>query len=291
MTCFCVRHRRRLSGYELDHRGRLDLSGRDVALAESPMALWPMRPCAPSEDQHVSSARDATRHGTTTLLAFPVSTPPPEGWRLRTTLAAHARAPRGERRLRCLYERFTYLRTAPSWCGSFACRTSPSVPESSRSLNTSCAPPATSTSRSTSTWWRAPRLNDSRRARCTACAATTSPRVRRGFAERALVAPTSNVSPSARCSWPKAAPCCDWRVHRRERRVAGGVAPSTRGALAPRARRWAAPRAWTGAPIRLVSRAAPWWTGLVKAWTHWATSSDLVNLRAAGARRRNRSRG
>ena len=114
--------------YELDHRGRLDLSGRDVALAESLMALVDAA-SASSEDQHVS--QHVMRRGAwaTTMLSLPVSTPPPEGWRLRNSLAAQSVHLAGGSSLES-YERFTYLRTDAELVRVFRVKDFSAVPES-----------------------------------------------------------------------------------------------------------------------------------------------------------------
>jgi hypothetical protein len=114
--------------YELDHRGRLDLSGRDVALAESLVALVDAASAA-SEDQHVS--QHVMRRGaiTGTMLGLPPSAPPPDGWRLRNSLVGHSLR-LGDRSTLEFYERFTYLRTSSELVRVFRVKDFSSVPES-----------------------------------------------------------------------------------------------------------------------------------------------------------------
>jgi hypothetical protein len=114
--------------YELDHRGRLDLSGRDVALAESLTALVDAASAA-REDQHVS--QHVMRRGgwATTMLTLPSSTPPPEGWRLRNSLAAQS-VHLGDGLTLESYERFTYLRTDTELVRVFRVKDFSAVPES-----------------------------------------------------------------------------------------------------------------------------------------------------------------
>ena len=114
--------------YELDHRGRLDLCGRDIALAESLIALVDAASAA-SQHQHVS--QHVTRRGAlaTTMLTLPPSTSPPEGWRLRNSLAGTsvhlADESSGE-----FYERFSYLRAGPEVLRIFRVADFSSVPAS-----------------------------------------------------------------------------------------------------------------------------------------------------------------
>ncbi len=114
--------------YELDHCGRLDLSGRDVALAESLIALVDAASAA-SEDQHVS--HHVTRRGAlaTTLLTLPPSTPPPEGWRRGNSLVGCS-VHLGDESSREFYERFTYLRADAELIRIFRVTDFSSVPES-----------------------------------------------------------------------------------------------------------------------------------------------------------------
>jgi hypothetical protein len=117
--------------YELDHRGRLDLSGRDVGVAEALAALVDAM-SAGNENQHVSQ-HVMRRHGdTSTLLALPTEVPAPDGWRLRSSLAVDA-VRVGDASSLQLFERFTYLRLPDQLVRVFRVRDFSSVPES-RSL-------------------------------------------------------------------------------------------------------------------------------------------------------------
>jgi hypothetical protein len=117
--------------YELDHRGRLDLSGRDVSVAASLTALVDAV-SAGSENQHVSQ-HVLTRHGiTSTMLALPTEAPAPDGWRLRNSLAVDAVRVGDASSLR-LFERFTYVRLPDQLVRVYRVRDFSSVPES-RSL-------------------------------------------------------------------------------------------------------------------------------------------------------------
>ncbi|HTB08493.1 MAG TPA: hypothetical protein VK704_01675 [Acidimicrobiales bacterium] len=118
--------------YELDHRGRLDLSGRDIALAESLMGVVDAA-SASSEDQHVS--QHVMRRGAwaTTMLTLPVSTPPPDGWRLRNSLAARS-VHLGDGVTIESYERFTYLRTDAELMRVFRVKDFAAVPDSKSTL-------------------------------------------------------------------------------------------------------------------------------------------------------------
>jgi hypothetical protein len=114
--------------YELDHRGRLDLSGRNVALAESLIALVDAASAA-SEDHHVS--QHVTRRGAlaTTMLTLPPSTPPPDGWRHCNSLVGRSVHLVDGSSLE-FYERFTYLRADAELIRIFRVTDFSSVPES-----------------------------------------------------------------------------------------------------------------------------------------------------------------
>jgi hypothetical protein len=108
VTTLSARGEVAVRSYELLHRGRLDLSGRDqqnaLALAEFVDAL------ATSNDtwhfsQHVSS----TPTGVTTLLAVPTGVIPPPNWRENDDLVRDVSG-RGDRGAEWLLERWSYLR-------------------------------------------------------------------------------------------------------------------------------------------------------------------------------------
>jgi hypothetical protein len=117
--------------YELDHRGRLDLSGRDLMVAEALAALVDALG-AGNENQHVSQHVMRRRGQTSTLLALPTEVPTPEGWRLRSSLAVDALRVGNASSLQ-MFERFTYVRLADQLVRVFRVRDFSSVPES-RSL-------------------------------------------------------------------------------------------------------------------------------------------------------------
>jgi hypothetical protein len=117
--------------YELDHRGRLDLSGRDVVVAEALAALVDAV-SAGNEDQHVSQHVMRRNGQTSTLLALPTEIPSPDGWRLRNSLAVDA-VRVGDASSLQMFERFTYLRLPDQLVRVFRVRDFSSVPES-RSL-------------------------------------------------------------------------------------------------------------------------------------------------------------
>jgi hypothetical protein len=114
--------------YELDHRGRLDLSGRDVSVAESLAALVDAV-SAGNENQHVSQHVMKRHGGTSTLLALPTEVHAPDGWRLRNSLAIDA-VRVGDAASLQLFERFTYLRLPDQLVRVFRVRDFSSVPES-----------------------------------------------------------------------------------------------------------------------------------------------------------------
>lgn len=113
-------------GYELVHRGRLDLSGRDLALAEDLAGLADAASAARS-GQHFSQHVLRCAGGTATLLALPGDVPAPEGWQLN---AALARTVLGvdETTEQRLLERFTYLRTPKELVRVYRVRDFSSVP-------------------------------------------------------------------------------------------------------------------------------------------------------------------
>lgn len=97
-------------GYRLDHRGRLDLSGRDVTLAEDLAALADAASAARS-GQHFSQHVVHRGETVSTLLALPSEVPSPDGWRCDGQLARAVVGAADATALRLL-ERFTYVRSA-----------------------------------------------------------------------------------------------------------------------------------------------------------------------------------
>jgi hypothetical protein len=114
--------------YELEHRGRLDLSGRDASLAEALAALVDAT-SASSENQHISQHVMRREGATSTLLALPLETPAPDGWRQHNSLALTLIRVNNDSTLQ-IYERYTYLRTPDQLLRVFRVRDFSSVPES-----------------------------------------------------------------------------------------------------------------------------------------------------------------
>jgi hypothetical protein len=117
--------------YELDHRGRLDLSGRNAALAETLAGLVDAAG-ASSENQHISQHVMKRENATSTLLTLPLETSAPEGWKRNPSLALTLIRTDDHSSLH-LYERYSYLRTPEQLLRVFRVRDFSSVPES-RSL-------------------------------------------------------------------------------------------------------------------------------------------------------------
>lgn len=114
-------------GYELSHRGRLDLSGRDVINAESLAALADAVSAAKSGQhfcEHVM--RDLDR--ASTLLCLPVEVPAPDGWVAENELARRAIGLSDGAASVCLLERRTYLRGSDQLIRVFRIRDFSSVP-------------------------------------------------------------------------------------------------------------------------------------------------------------------
>ncbi len=113
-------------GYELAHRGRLDLSGRDVALAEDLAGIADAASAARSGQhfsQHVVHEADAVA----TLLVLPAEAAVPEGWHLNALLARQVLGV-GDSISQRLLERFTYLRTPSELVRVYRVRDFSSVP-------------------------------------------------------------------------------------------------------------------------------------------------------------------
>jgi hypothetical protein len=96
-------------GYELVHRGRLDLSGRDIALAEALGSLADAASAARA-GQHFS--QHVVRHDgdVATLLTLPVDVPAPDGWAHNNTLALETLGTASKAHSLQIFERLTYLR-------------------------------------------------------------------------------------------------------------------------------------------------------------------------------------
>jgi hypothetical protein len=113
-------------GYELVHRGRLDLSGRDVTLAED-LAGVADAASAARTGQHFSQHVVCQTSGTATLLALPGEAAVPEGWRVNPSLARDVLGV-GDSITQRLLERFTYLRTPNEIVRVYRVRDFSSVP-------------------------------------------------------------------------------------------------------------------------------------------------------------------
>jgi hypothetical protein len=113
-------------GYELVHRGRLDLSGRDVTLADDLSGLADAASAARS-GQHFSQHVVSRTNATATLLALPGEVAVPEGWRSNPSLAREALGV-NESISQRLLERFTYLRTPSELVRVYRVRDFSSVP-------------------------------------------------------------------------------------------------------------------------------------------------------------------
>jgi len=96
-------------GFELQHRGRLDLSGRDqqnaLALEQFADALG-----ASDDTQHFSLHVRSSPNGVATLLAVPADVSAPSGWMEKSTLAMDAVSACGDENAGWLLERWTYVR-------------------------------------------------------------------------------------------------------------------------------------------------------------------------------------
>jgi len=98
-------------GFELQHPGRLDLSGRDhlnaLALAEFADAL-----AASDETRHFSLHVRSSARGATTLLVVPTDVSPPACWTKNDSLTLDAADGRRDVGAAWLLERWTYVRDA-----------------------------------------------------------------------------------------------------------------------------------------------------------------------------------
>jgi hypothetical protein len=96
--------------HELTHRGRLDLSGRDLVIAQS-LAEFADAASAARNGQHFSVHVGPGSDGTSTLLALPVDAPPPDGWTPGNERALAMLLGSNEQTSTHLLERLTYVRT------------------------------------------------------------------------------------------------------------------------------------------------------------------------------------
>jgi hypothetical protein len=100
-----------IRGFELQHRGRLDLSGRDqqnaLALAEFADGL-----ATADGPRHFSLHVRSSPNGVATLLVIPEDVSPPSGWTASHSLALEAAGVGGGPGVAWSLERWTYLRDA-----------------------------------------------------------------------------------------------------------------------------------------------------------------------------------
>jgi len=115
--------------YELHHRGRLDLSGRDVTNAESLGALADAASAARA-GQHFSEHVSSDDVRTTTMLALPIDVPAPDGWALNTRLVFAVVGLHDDVASIDLLERVTYLRASGKLLRLYRVRDFSSVPAS-----------------------------------------------------------------------------------------------------------------------------------------------------------------
>jgi hypothetical protein len=96
--------------HELVHRGRLDLSGRDLVIAQS-LAEFADAASAARSGQHFSLHVVRRGNDASTLLALPVDAPVPDGWTPTNDLAIRMLLGSSEDTSAQLLERLTYVRT------------------------------------------------------------------------------------------------------------------------------------------------------------------------------------
>jgi hypothetical protein len=115
-------------GYELQHRGRLDLSGRDqlnaTALADFADAL-----ATSNDTRHFSVHVRASSERVTTLLAMPSDVSAPPGWTENATLVLESAGTGGATSAVWLLERWAYVRDAREVIRVLRIRDFSAVPE------------------------------------------------------------------------------------------------------------------------------------------------------------------
>lgn len=114
-------------GYELVHRGRLDLSGRDVINAEALQALADAAG-ATRAGRHFSEHVFRAGNHVSTLLALPLGVPAPDGWIKGSDLARRVIGFEGEATSLRLLERFSYVRAPEQLIRVYRVRDFNSVP-------------------------------------------------------------------------------------------------------------------------------------------------------------------
>lgn len=105
-----ARGRVSVRGYELRHRGRLDLSGQDVVVART-LASFADGLASGETARHVSLHVQSSSDGARTLLTLPGATAPPEKWTSNNTLLTDVLMVDVDESRRML-ERWTYVRSA-----------------------------------------------------------------------------------------------------------------------------------------------------------------------------------
>ena len=118
-----------LRGYELTHRGRLDLSGRDVTIAEGLAALADASSAART-GQHFSQHVVTKGADTLTMLTLPLDVPAPDGWTVNNALALEVVGVGNDATSLRVLERFTYLRTKGQLARIYRVRDFSAVPPS-----------------------------------------------------------------------------------------------------------------------------------------------------------------
>jgi hypothetical protein len=113
--------------YELVHRGRLDLSGRDVINAEALKSLADAAG-ASRTGQHFSEHVHRQDDDAGTLLALPLGVAAPDGWMKGTNLARRVIGLDDDATSLRLLERFTYLRAPTQLLRVYRVRDFASVP-------------------------------------------------------------------------------------------------------------------------------------------------------------------
>ena len=100
-----------LRSYELQHRGRLDLSGRDLDNACS-LASFADGLATSDQTRHFSVHVVTTPARVTTVLALPPDVTAPQGWQENRQLTLDALGPLGREGSAWLLERWNYVRSA-----------------------------------------------------------------------------------------------------------------------------------------------------------------------------------
>ena len=103
--------RAQLQGYELVHRGRLDLSGHDLQRSQE-LAAFADAVATSDRSTHLSVHVNTQRERASTLLTLPEGTSPPEGWAESRELLVEVIGVSATKRSMWLLERWRYLRTS-----------------------------------------------------------------------------------------------------------------------------------------------------------------------------------